>query len=188
MKKEKYPPFEIKKYSEQFNLLYFAVHCNILYNIVIFCIQWLASGLREGRPGYTADLGSRRSFGRWAEGRGAEGSQSLGITWQCGVCISHHVITMSSSCHHHHVTTMLTLNRRQMGYNLVRNVPRRDALDDSVFCDASMCTMNPSLSVCVWLFNQNPNNAAECQNATDTEYSTIRNFFYMLYYINVYNI
>lgn len=36
-----------------------------------------------------------------------------------------------------------------MGYNLVRNVPRRDALDDSVFCDASMCTMNPSLSVCV---------------------------------------
>lgn len=81
-----------------------AVFCCTLYYIVIFCIQWLASGLREGRPGHTAELGSRRSFGRWAEGRGAEGSQSLGITWQCGVCISHHVITMSSSWHHHGIT------------------------------------------------------------------------------------
>ena len=125
-------------------LLYIVIYCHFLHSVARFGIT-RRSAWPHSRP--------RQPPKFWSLSRRPR-SWRKPVTWHhlamWGLHQSpchHHVIIMASLCHHH--VTMLTLNRRQMGYNLVRNVPRRDVIDDSVFCDASMCTMNPSLSVCV---------------------------------------
>ena len=142
-------------------LLYIVIYCHFLHSVARFGIT-RRSAWPHSRP--------RQPPKFWSLSRRPR-SWRKPVTWHhlamWGLHQSpchHHVIIMASLCHHH--VTMLTLNRRQMGYNLVRNVPRRDVIDDSVFCDASMCTMNPSLSVCV----------CGCS-------IRIQNLCYMLYYI-----
>ena len=161
-------------------LLYIVIYCHFLHSVARFGIT-RRSAWPHSRP--------RQPPKFWSLSRRPR-SWRKPVTWHhlamWGLHQSpchHHVIIMASLCHHH--VTMLTLNRRQMGYNLVRNVPRRDVIDDSVFCDASMCTMNPSLSVCVCVAVQSE--SKKCRRMPECHRYGVLEYMQNLLHVILYN-